>query len=221
VGGARGYGITGLVGGLLSSTAVTLSFSRLSRDEPAMGRPLASGVLGACTVLLPRVLLVSAVVYPAVALALLPLLLPPLVVGLGFVLHGLIRRGEPVKQREEEQPRNPLGLWSAIRMAIGFQVVLLAIPLVGQLWSTTGVIASAAVLGLTDVDALTYTMTRLASSDGSIAVAAKAIAVGILSNTLLKLGLALAIGVKDFRRRAAIGLGCLAVASAAGILLAR
>ena len=59
VGGARGYGITGLVGGLLSSTAVTLSFSRLSRDEPDSGRALASGVLGACTVLLPRVLLIS------------------------------------------------------------------------------------------------------------------------------------------------------------------
>jgi uncharacterized membrane protein (DUF4010 family) len=221
VGGARGYGIIGLAGGLLSSTAVTLSFSRLSRDEPDMGRPLASGVLGACTVLLPRVLLVSAVIDPAVALALLPLVVPPLVVGLGFVLYALIRRAAPVKVKAEHQPANPLGLWSAIRMAIGFQVVLLAIPLAGKLWSTPGVIASAAVLGLTDVDALTYTMSRVAAAEGTVAVAAQAIAVGILSNTLLKLGLTLAIGAKDFRRLAAIGLACLAVASGVGIAIAR
>lgn len=221
VGGARGYGITGLVGGILSSTAVTLSFSRLSRDERAMAGPLATGVLGACTVQLPRVLLISAVIDPAVALALLPLLLPPLLVGVGFVLYGLSRPGAPAKVTDEPPPRNPLGLWSAIRMAIAFQVVLIAIPLVGRLWSTAGVIASAAVLGLTDVDALTYTMARLAAGDGAIALAARAIAVGILSNTMLKLGLVLAVGAKDFRRLAAIGLGCLAVASAAGIAIAR
>ena len=164
IGGARGYGITGLVGGLLSSTAVTLSFSRLSRDEPESGRALASGVLGACTVLLPRVLFISAIILPAVALALLPLLIPPLVVGLAFVLHALLSRSAPVKLKKEHEPRSPLGLWSAIRMAIGFQVVLLAVPLVGKLWSTPGVIASAALLGFTDVDALTYTMARLASA---------------------------------------------------------
>ena len=56
-------------------------------------------------------------------------------------------------------------------MAIGFQAVLLAIPLVGKLWSTPGVIASAALLGLTDVDALTYTMARLAGTDETIGLA--------------------------------------------------
>jgi len=221
VGGARGYGITGLVGGLLSSTAVTLTFSRLSRDEPDSGRALASGVLGACTVLLPRVLLISCIILPAVALALLPLLVPPLIVGLAFVLHALLRKSPPVKLKTEHEPRSPLGLWSAIRMAIGFQAVLLAIPLVGKLWSAPGVLASAALLGLTDVDALTYTMARLAGDGDTIGLASRAIAVGIVSNTLLKLGIALVVGVGDFRRLAAIGLACLAVASGVGIAFAR
>jgi hypothetical protein len=54
-----------------------------------------------------------------------------------------------------------------------------------------------------------------------IGLAARAIAVGILSNTILKLGIALVIGVGDFRRFAAIGLACLAVASGVGIAIAR
>lgn len=219
VGGARGYGIAGLLGGLLSSTAVTLSFSRLSRDEPAMGGALASGVLGACTVLLPRVLLISAVIHAGVALALLPLLAPPLVVGLGFVLFALLRRSAPVQVQEKHEPRSPLGLWSAIKMAIGFQVVLLAIPLVGELWSAPGVIASAALLGLTDVDALTYTMARLAGDGGSVTLAAQAIAVGILANTMLKFGIAIVVGAPGFRRVAAIGLASLGVASGVGLTL--
>src|SRR5512141_2717479 len=56
IGQDRGYGIAGLLGGTISSTAVTLGFSRQSRNEPALARSLAYGVIGACTVLLPRVL---------------------------------------------------------------------------------------------------------------------------------------------------------------------
>ncbi len=219
VGGSKGYGITGLLGGLLSSTAVTLTFSRLSREEKKMGTALASGVLAACTVLLPRVLFISAVITPAVALALLPYLVPPMIVGLGFVLFALFRAAEPAELKAEHEPSSPLGLWSAIKMAIGFQVVLLAIPLVSNIWSAPGVIASAALLGLTDVDALTYTMSRLAGTPDAVSLGARAIAVGVLSNTFLKLVIALVLGAPDFRRRTALGLLALAAASGVGLVI--
>ena len=51
LGTSRGYGLTGLLGGLVSSTAVTFQFSRKSQDAPTLGRALALGVVGACTVL--------------------------------------------------------------------------------------------------------------------------------------------------------------------------
>jgi uncharacterized membrane protein (DUF4010 family) len=105
-------------------------------------------------------------------------------------------------------------------MAAGFQVVLTAIPFVQQLWGTPGVLASAALLGLTDMDALTLSMCRLAATDGA-GLAAEAIAVGILSNTLLKLGVAAALGANPFRRRVATGLAALALAMGLGIWLAR
>jgi len=218
LGEGRGYGITGLLGGLLSSTAVTLSFSRLSRDQRAMSSALASGVLGACTMLLPRVLLVSAIITPAVALALLPYLIPPLIVGGGFVAWAMFRPAQAAELPPADLP-SPLGLWSAIKMAIAFQAVLLAIPLVSQLWSTPGVIASAALLGLTDVDALTYTMARMADTPVAIAIGAQAIAVGILANTFLKTAIAVTLGERGFKQQVVVGLLALAAASGVGLAI--
>jgi hypothetical protein len=81
------------------------------------------------------------------------------------------------------------------------------------------VLSSAAVLGLTDMDALTYSMTRLGST-GEAGLAAQAILVGMLANTALKLMLVVSLGSPVFRRAAAPGLFALAVATATGLALA-
>jgi uncharacterized membrane protein (DUF4010 family) len=221
LGTSRGYAVTGLLGGLVSSTAVTWHFSQRSREEPALRRPLALGVVGACTVLVVRVEIVATLLRPEVGLALVPYVAPVLVVGAAVLLVLYRRRG---KKRERDQPaepaRNPLGLGSAIRMALAFQAVLLLLPLVQQLWGTSGVLASAAVIGLTDLDALTYSMSRLRDGADVVRLGAQAIAVGVLSNTVLKLALALVLGRGEFRRIAGWGLVALAAASAAGLWLA-
>src|SRR5690606_26586705 len=81
VGADRGYGISGLIGGLVSSTAVVMQFSRRSRDEPAHAVALARGTVAACTVVPLRLLAIAAAVAPAVALASLPYLVAPALVG--------------------------------------------------------------------------------------------------------------------------------------------
>jgi uncharacterized membrane protein (DUF4010 family) len=111
-----------------------------------------------------------------------------------------------------------LHLGAAVRMAIAFQVAMVLISLVQRAWGTAGVYTTAAVLGLTDVDALTVSMSR-PEAVLLPSIAAHAIAIGILANTLLKLAVAVVLGRLTFRRRAAIGLVSLAVGSAAGLLL--
>jgi uncharacterized membrane protein (DUF4010 family) len=209
----RGYAITGLMGGLISSTAVTLDFSRRSRDEPAFGSSLAAGVIGACTVLLPRVVVVSFVLNSAVGVALLPLLLPAFVVGV--VTVALLWRSAAASGAgsQETMPQNPLRLGLAIKMALVFQVTMILIDLVRDQWASAGVLVSAALVGATDLDALTVSMNRPA--DGLMpALGARAITVGILSNTVVKLGLALAMGTGRYRLVA--GAALLAMAAAAG-----
>lgn len=217
VGPDRGYGITGLLGGLVSSTAVTLSFSRESRSAPQYATSLALGVVGACTVVIPRVFAITLVLSQAVAEHLATYLVAPAIIGGGFVAYALVR-GRPGPGRSDEPDRSPLRLLSAIKMVLAFQLVLLAVPAVQHLWGAAGVLGSAAVLGLTDMDALTYSMARLGSAEGA-SLAARAIAVGILSNTILKLALVLSLGSPGFRTAAAPGLVALAAAVVAGLLI--
>ena len=218
IGPKRGYSLTGLLGGLVSSTAVTLRFSRTSREAPAASSGLALGVVGACTVLILRVLAVTTILRSAVTLALLPYVAPPLVAGMA-VYAVVTRRGD--KEDPRTSPgKSPLGLWEAIKMAVAFQLVLLLVPLVQQLWGSSAVVASAAVLGLTDVDALTLSMTRLTGPD-AVTLGALGVAVGILANTLLKLGVAVVLGSAPFRRIAATGLALMAAASALGLWIGR
>jgi uncharacterized membrane protein (DUF4010 family) len=218
VGTSRGLGLTGALGGVISSTAVTLSFSRQSRAHAALGAPLALGVVAACTVLIPRVLIVSAALNSAVTLSLIPLLLPAFVAGLG--LAAVAWRSKPSDAANyDEDEANPLRLGAAIRMALAFQVAIIVIVFVRARWGTPGVYSTAAMLGLTDVDALTVSMSR--SKDGlSPDVAARAIAIGILANTALKMAIALALGRHAFRRRAGASLAAMAAASILGLLLA-
>jgi uncharacterized membrane protein (DUF4010 family) len=218
LGPAQGYTLTGLAGGLISSTAVTLEFSRKSREEAQLARGLAYGVLGACTVLSPRVLIVSATLNTAVAIRLAWLLLPPAVVGVAILL--LSSRADAGGDRNDSlDVSNPLRLRAAIQMAAAFQIAMVALTLVRDRWGTMGLYPAAAALGLTDVDALTVSMSTL---DASVlpSIAARAIAIGILANTLLKLGLTAAMGKDRFRRVASTGLGGLAAASVVGLLFA-
>jgi uncharacterized membrane protein (DUF4010 family) len=98
-------------------------------------------------------------------------------------------------------------------MVIIFQVVQMLVHLARDQWGAAGLLSSAAALGLTDVDALTATMARSVARTSSLELAALAIAVGVLSNTVLKMALALILGRAQFRTIAA---GTLALMLAGG-----
>jgi uncharacterized membrane protein (DUF4010 family) len=219
VGAAHGTTLAGVLGGLVSSTAVSLSFARQSRDRPAESGPLALGVLGACTTLIPRLFILTLALRPALTLALMPFLLPPLLVGGTQLALGLSRARAPNDGLTPPEGRSPLRLGSAILLAVGFQAVLMVMAFVREQFGAPGVLASAAFLGLTDMDALTLSMSRLASEQQMLHLAATAIAVGVLANSLLKSAVVIALGAGDFRRRAGLALGSLVVASLAGLWL--
>ena len=220
VGPERGYGVTGLMGGLVSSTAVTFQFSRLSRDDETLGTGLAVGVLGASTILLPRILVISAILNAGVARALLPFVLPPFILGAGLVVFAWARRWDETQPaRERDGLQNPLRLSSAIKMALAFQASLMLISYVSSSIGQSGVLASAALLGLTDMDALTLSMNRLATTPELVTLSARAIAIGILGNAALKIVLVLALGAHRYRQLAVAGLAALAITGVGALWL--
>jgi uncharacterized membrane protein (DUF4010 family) len=217
VGDAMGYGVTGLLGGMVSSTAVTLRLSQHARKETALARPLGVGVVGACTMLFPRVVLVSLVLNPDMALRLLPYLLPPFLAGAVLVMVPLWRSRAGGEVNAVGEPRSPLRLGSAIQMALAFQVVLMIIYAVQRQFGTGGVLWSAGLVGLTDMDALTLAMARLTGPPDPAVVAAKAVAIGTVANAALKLGMTVVLGTSAFRRVASWGLVVLLLIGAAAV----
>jgi uncharacterized membrane protein (DUF4010 family) len=218
VGARRGLTVAGALGGLVSSTAVTLNFSRQSRDAETAGASLAGGVLAACTVLVPRVLLVSAVLNPPLALRLLPALAPMFAAGAAFVMIAWRRDGEQASRTAVAVEQNPLHLAAAVRMAVFFQAAIVAISLARRLGDGAGLYTTAAVLGLTDSDAMSFSLSR-PEAGIAVPVAARAIVLGIVASTVLKMTIAAAVGRAPFRRRAVIGLGWLALSGVLGVLL--
>lgn len=199
VGATYGYPVAGLLGGIVSSTSVTLTFARAGQESEDVRIPLAYGVIAACTVMYVRVAVSSLVLNPELARALILYVVPPFIVGALILVTGLHHtENEPPAI---EAPRNPLQVGDALQMAAMFQIVLFAVNLIRQYWGNVGIIASGAVLGLTDMDALTISMARAAASEVPVDIAAQAVATGVLANTALKLALALALGSGRFRRR--------------------
>lgn len=212
----KGWGLAGLLGGLVSSTGVTLTFSRESRTEGAPVGPLAVGVVAACALVPFRVAVLASLLSPAIGREVLPLLSLPMVAGLGAILL-LLRR--PAEAATTAGPGNPLRLLSALQMAAAFQVVLFAVDAARHAFGSQGLLASSFLAGLLDVDALIYSMYKLGPGSTGPFLAARALAVGVLANTLLKFALAVVIGAGPFRRLAGAGLVALALASLAGLAL--
>ena len=220
IGSAQGYPWAGLLGGLVSSTTVTLTFARLSRSEPALSRALAIGAIGASTVLFPRVLIATLVLNPTVARRLAPLTAGAFAIG-AFVFVLYLRRSTTEMEEGVERPKNPLQIGPALQMALTFQVVLFAVHFVKQWFGNVGLLVSGAVLGLTDVDALTLSMARSATDGIDPLLAARAITVGILANCALKATLAIGLGTTVFRRFTSATLAAMIVSLAASLMLIR
>lgn len=220
LGSRQGIPLTGLCGGLASSTAVSISFARRSRERPAdesLAGPLAVGLLLSWGVMFARIgVLVAAVRPPLLAALGLPLLLlVALSLALAFALRG--RAGAPEEGRELPL-RNPFSLMPAVRFAAVFAAVLLAVKLVGSRLSGANLYWVAGLAGLTDVDAITLSLASYARGGGDAGLAARAILIAALSNTVAKLAIVVALGAPVLRRR--VGAAAAALFAGIGLCLA-
>jgi uncharacterized membrane protein (DUF4010 family) len=215
--GAAGYPLTGLLGGLVSSTSVTLTFARLSKSRGGHDAPLATGVVAASTVLFLRVAVAVAILDASLLPVLARYLAAPFVAGLialGLAWRSL--RGAPAKS--EERAKNPLQVRNAIEMVLLFQAVLYVVFYMRQWVGDAGLMATGFVLGLTDVDALTLSMTRSVSTGTSIDAASRAILTGIVANSIMKAAIAVGIGKGRFAWHAGAALLAMAAAGAAALM---
>jgi uncharacterized membrane protein (DUF4010 family) len=211
-----GFPVAGILGGMMSSTAVAFTFSRLSRSQPKQSGSLAIGVVGASTVLFLRVLAAALTLNPPLARTAAPYFALPFLAGAATTALGWYRNSDSVEP--ETEIANPLQFWSSVQMAALFQVVLYVVHWLGQTFGNQGLFVSGAILGVTDVDALTISMAQGVHGE-EWTVAAQALSIGILSNTLLKLTVAIFLGSGRFRLFAAGGLAAIGAALVLSIVV--
>ncbi len=222
VGTKWGMALTGLIGGLASSTAVTLANARRAREQPQLAENLALATVLACTVMLPRLLLIIAAVCPSL---LAPTAIPFGVMLLVSAVYSwlLFKRSsrpadlDPDHAPTEAELANPFELGPALKFAAVFMAVTFLVK-----WARAtglgqgGIYLVSFVSGLVETDAIVVTLAEQASA--AMGLAARHAVVGIvlaaIGNSLLKSGLACGLGGWQHGRKVLLGLLLSALAGA-------
>lgn len=220
LGSVKGTMITALTGGLVSSTAVTLSFARSSKQETDSGAAsrLAAGILVSWLVMFGRVLLiVTAVSVPLMQQLLWPLLGLALLTALFAIAFFLAGHRLQSVSAADVPVNNPFSLWSAIQFALLFALVLLMVKLVEHYAPGQGLYWLAGFAGLTDVDAISLSLADYAGRSQSVGMAATAIGIAILSNSLVKTAMVWVVGSRILAWRVSAATAALSLVG--GLLL--
>jgi len=198
LGPGKGIGATGIVGGLISSTAVTLSLSRLSERYPTQAL---LGILGAWAVMAVRVAAVAYLIAPAVGTVLVQLMVVLALFAAALVWFGLHwGNREEVEDDGAQSPTNPFSMIEGLKFGLLFAAVTLAAAFLKAHYGEEGLLLLAAVSGLTDVDPINLALARMAVA-GTLDPnrAAELIVVAVMANTVVKAGMAITIGRGPFR----------------------
>jgi uncharacterized membrane protein (DUF4010 family) len=204
----KGIGISSLLGGLVSSTAVTVSLSQRSKEKPLLG-PFALGIVLASSIMAVRVLIEVLVINKN----LFPPMFWPL---MGMFLAGLVLVFfVSVYSKEEKDDvtfNNPFTLKPALKFGLFFLFVLIASKILYIYFGNSGIYLAALLSGLADVDAITVSVsTLLLSGVIPIKTAILSIMLGVLSNMLVKIGIVFYMGDKKLAKLIAVCFGIMMV----------
>lgn len=200
VGAKHGIGLTGLLGGLVSSTAVTLSFSQRSKTDSALSKPFALAIVVAWTVMFARVIVEVAVLNRE----LLKVVWIPIsaAAGAGLIYSLYLFFAHRTKEQGEVAFSNPFELKPAITFGLLYGLILLISKAAQMYLGGTGIYLSSILAGTTDVDAITLSMAELSTKSGGLdtTIASRAVVLAALSNTAVKGSIAFFSGSRALRK---------------------
>ena len=197
IGAKKGFILTGFLGGLMSSTALTTSFAIESKKNPKLLYPLVVGIIIACSTMFFRILFeVSVLNFDLV----INLFIPLIVMGcVGYMAaYYLFRK---IKDGEITISRDDLKSPFSIKPALGFGFLFLAVMFFSKLFTLTlgnsGIYLLSFISGITDVDAITISLAGLSTAGSvSLHVATIGIVLAAISNTIFKAGFCYVLGSK-------------------------
>jgi uncharacterized membrane protein (DUF4010 family) len=215
----KGMGLTGLLGGIASSTAITMGLSQRSRNEAGLSQAFALAILIAWSVMFARLLGIVVVLNLELASLLWVALLIPFTVGLAYALFiFVIHRSD---HKAEMTVTNPFELWPSITFGVMFLIILFASRAAQTYLGNSGIYLTSFLSGLADVDAITLSLTQLADGQNGILpiTAARSIMFAAVANTFLKGMFVMGIGSPSLRKAVLPGFLFLMCATILGIFI--
>ena len=216
LGNRHGPVLTGMFGGLVSSSALTINLSRFSKAHPGMQNAVSAGILTACGTMFMRTLILTSILNSALFLKLLPAL-----VIMGFITYLaaylLWKNAKEYKKEEDIKLENPFQLGTAVKFGLFLVVIMLLSKILQTYFGELGTYLLAAAAGLADVDPITLSMAQMSKEGLELKVAAYAILVAVAVNSGVKSIYSLVIGDNALGIRVGT---TLFVAVVAGLLMA-
>ncbi|MGE0771380.1 MAG: MgtC/SapB family protein [Cyclobacteriaceae bacterium] len=206
----KGILYTSVLGGLVSSTAVTWMLSSQSRKGHD-GVIYALGIIVSSAIMFLRVALLALIFNRQIfALLIWPCMLMSLA-GFGYVFL-MMRRRKPAETTTQAVLNNPVDLVNALGFGLLYVGIALLVYYAHAYFGKQGLYLSALISGLADVDAITISVSKLAGDLYTLHVGMVVIIIAMLSNTLVKLTVSLVKGAPGLRRSVLQGFGLIVTA---------
>jgi uncharacterized membrane protein (DUF4010 family) len=198
MGAEKGINVTGIIGGLVSSTAVTAAMAARVKESDLIIRAAVFATVVASSMMFLRVLFVVAVINPNLISTLAAPMLSMGVVGI--ILSFLAWKTTKIRDFSGDlKLKNPFSLRPALIFGLLFTGILFASKIAEIYFGDAGVYIASIISGIADVDAITISMALLAG-DNIITpdVAVTAITLAAISNTIIKFLIAMFLGTRKF-----------------------
>ncbi len=203
-GAGKGIVLTGLLGGLVSSTAVTISLSRKAAANSSVSQKVAVGIMLASSVMLARALLLVFLFNQALLSNIVIAFSVAFVVSLVVAGYFYFRSKQESFESVDIEYKNPFDLKEALILGLFFGIVIALVKLSKEYVGDSGVYAVSFISGISDVDAVILSISQIAGQTLDLQVASYGVVIAVITNNFSKLAVCYFIGTKELAKTAGV-----------------
>jgi len=215
----RGLLLTGIFGGMVSSTVVSWIFSKRSKEQPQLSSSFAIAIFAAATIMIGRVLIWVFIFKPTMINGLLIPILIMILTAIGVTFYFYKKHNVNQLETEEIPLGEPLNIRDAVFFGFIYTAILILVSYASNNYGDKGIYISSAISALTDIDAITISMSKLGGNTVEFLTAQNAILLATLTNTIVKIGLTLWFGSKQLKKYILLGYGLIFIAGIIGFII--
>lgn len=218
LGAKKGILLSGIIGGLVSSTATTWVFAKKSKESEALSHNCATAILAASSIMIIRVLIWTFIFNKSFFNELFFIIFLVFMAAIGITLSLYFTKGKKEVFDTEIPKGKPLDLVGSLVFGLIYTIILLVVSYANENLGERGILISSAVAGLSDIDAITISVSKLAGVRLDLSIAAIAVLIATISNTLVKMGIGIWAGSQTLRKDLYLGYGVIFITALLALL---